>query len=211
MTPAKRFKKYLVERDIKLSHAEKAMGASNGLLGKIFETGKGFSTDTIEKILKTYPDITYEWLIYGKSEETKEPVVSYKKKGIPVYDSDFTGGDVAQFSDEPARIVGHIDLNGFRKCIAFVHVKGSSMHPQLTPGDLIGLEPIPDFSIIEYGQPFAIETKNEQRMVKIIRKGKDDKNLILRSVNEKFDDILIHRDQINKLYKVHGPVRDPWQ
>lgn len=133
------------------------------------------------------------------------------KSGVPVYNADFTAGDLTQFSDEPNRIIGHIDLNGFRKCIAFVTVKGSSMYPEFTAGDLIGIEPIMDFSIIEFGQPFAIETKNGQRMIKIIRKGKDENNLILRSINKEYDDINVHRDKISKLYKVHGPVRDQWQ
>lgn len=158
-----------------------------------------------------------EDFIYGNSRsmfknsqiENKNP--SAIKKGVPVYNVDFTAGDLTQFSDEPNRVIGTIDLNGFRNCIAFVQVKGSSMYPDFVAGDLIGVEPIPSLEIIEYGQPFAVETKNNQRMIKIIRRGKDDDNLILRSTNKDYDDIHIHKSKIQKLYKVHGPVRDQWQ
>ena len=142
----------------------------------------------------------------------KDPQEKYiakqKTTGIPVYDLDFTAGDVTQFTDFQEKVIGHIDMNGFRKCIAFVKVKGNSMFPTFTAGDIVGLEPVENFTIIEYGQPFAIVTKHNQSLIKIIRKGNDNDNLILRSNNKDFDDIDIHKKDILRLYKAHGPVRD---
>lgn len=129
-------------------------------------------------------------------------------KPVPVYDIDFTASDVTQFSDFPEKIIGYIDLAGFKKCIAFVKVRGNSMFPTFTAGDIIGLEPMEDITIIEYGQPFGVVTKSGQSLIKTIRKGKDADNLILRSNNKEFDDIDIHKNQIEKLYKAHGPIRD---
>ena len=121
---------------------------------------------------------------------------------------DFTAGDVIQFTDFQEKVIGYIDLVGFKKCIAFVKVKGNSMFPTFTAGDLVGLEPQHDISIIEYGQPFGIVTKSGQSLIKIIRKGKDNDNLILRSNNKEFDDIDLKKSEILRLYKAHGPVRD---
>lgn len=131
-----------------------------------------------------------------------------KKTNIPIYDVDFTAGDVTQFADFEEKIIGYIDLIGFRKCIAFVKIKGNSMFPVFTAGDLVGLEPQIDFTIIEYGQPFAIVTKSGQSLIKIIRRGKDNDSLILRSNNKEFDDIDLSKGEILRLYKAHGPVRD---
>lgn len=128
--------------------------------------------------------------------------------GVPIYDMDFTAGDVIQFTDFQEKVIGYIDLVGFKKCIAFVKVKGNSMFPTFTAGDLVGLEPQHDISIIEYGQPFGIVTKSGQSLIKIIRKGKDNDNLILRSNNKEFDDIDLKKSEILRLYKAHGPVRD---
>lgn len=147
-------------------------------------------------------------LIFG-GVSTNSPKVS--SKAIPVYDVDFSAGDIGFFTESNQQPIGYIDFEGFRKCIAFVKVKGSSMYPDFIAGDYIGLEPITNFEIIEYGQPYGIETVNEQRMIKIIRRGKDDENLILRSTNTNYDDIHIHKSKITKLYKVHGPIRDTWQ
>lgn len=166
------------------------------------------------------PDITwaqFEDKAQVKKNEVIEKYINFQKTiktnptgsvPVPVYDIDFTAGDVTQFADFPEKVIGHIDLNGFRKCIAFVKVRGNSMFPTFTAGDLVGLEPQEDFSIIEYGQPFAIVTKSGQSLIKIIRKGESKDNLILRSNNKEFDDIDIHKNDILRLYKAHGPVRD---
>ncbi|MES2592356.1 MAG: S24 family peptidase [Bacteroidota bacterium] len=139
------------------------------------------------------------------------PTESETKRGVPVYNVDFTASDVTQFDDESEKVVGYVDLDGFRRCKFIVRVKGSSMEPDFKSGDFIGLEPVDDFSIIEFGQPYAITTKSKQKLVKQIRKGIDSDNLILRSKNPEFDDIDIHKKQIDKLFKVHGPIRDQWQ
>lgn len=151
----------------------------------------------------------------GDLNMVNEPTENYsrttKGKGVPAFNVDFTAGDIAQFQDDQEQIVGYVDLEGFRTCVGFVRVRGSSMYPELVAGDYIGLEPDKDLSIIEYGQIYAVVTKTNKRMVKIIRKGKDDTHLILKSVNPEYDEINIHKDQIDKLYKVHGPIRDSWQ
>lgn len=180
--------------------AEK-IGISRALLYNIFKQNT-VDSEIIEKLNASG--------LYRQNavNEPNESYIVKQKKGIPIYDLDFTAGDVTQFNDFQEKIIGHIDLNGFRKCVAFVKVKGNSMFPAFTAGDLVGLEPVENFSIIEYGQPFAIVTKYNQSLIKIIRKGKDNDNLILRSNNKEFDDIDIHKKDILRLYKAHGPVRD---
>jgi phage repressor protein C with HTH and peptisase S24 domain len=144
----------------------------------------------------------------------REPQESYvttrKNDGVPVYDIDFTAGNITQFTDFQEKVIGYIDLVGFKKCIAFVKVKGNSMFPTFTAGDLVGLEPQLDISIIEYGQPYGIVTNSGQSLIKIIRRGKDNDNLILRSNNKEFDDIDVKKSEILRLYKAHGPIRDSY-
>jgi transcriptional regulator with XRE-family HTH domain len=157
---------------------------------------------------KTFPEHLIEKLkeIYNIDYNPTEPIKEYK--GVPVYDIDFTAGNVTKFEEFQERIIGHVDLNGFRKCVAFVKVKGNSMFPTFTGGDIVGLEPMEDISIIEYGQPFGVVTKSGQNMIKFIRKGSDEDNIILRSSSKDHDDIPIHKDQILKLFKAHGPIRN---
>ena len=41
---------------------------SIGLIGKAIKNGKGMNTDSIEKILHAYSDLSSEWLITGEGE-----------------------------------------------------------------------------------------------------------------------------------------------
>jgi hypothetical protein len=143
--------------------------------------------------------------------ETEYFITQKAYKGGPVLDADITASDIEQYENDPEKVIGYVDLGGFRKCKFFVRVKGPSMEPDFKTGDYIGLEPILDLRIIEYGQPYAITTKTNQKLVKVIRRGKDNEHLILRSKHPDHDDIDLHKDDIDKLFKVHGPLRDQWQ
>jgi phage repressor protein C with HTH and peptisase S24 domain len=131
--------------------------------------------------------------------------------GTPIYDIEATAGNLELSSHIPETIKGYINMPSFRECIAFLYVRGDSMYPKLKAGDLIGVIPVTDLNIIQYGQVYLVITKDNQRMVKYVRKGKNDNSLVLRSENEKYDDLELQRSKLEKLYMVKGPIRDDWQ
>ncbi len=131
--------------------------------------------------------------------------------GTPIYDIEATAGNLELSGHIPETIKGYINMPSFRECIAFLYVRGDSMYPKLKAGDLIGVIPVDDIDIIQYGQVYLVITKDNQRMVKYVRKGKDNSMLVLRSENEKYDDIEVKRSKLEKLYMVKGPIRDDWQ
>lgn len=141
-----------------------------------------------------------------------EPFATYSKASqIPVYDTEVTAGDFEFNGDMPERITGYISLPNFRECKAFVYVRGDSMYSDLKAGDLIGIIPVNDPDIIQYGNIYLIVTHDNQRMVKYIRRGVDDEHLVLRSKNKDYDDIHLHRSKVRRLFMVKGPIRDDWQ
>lgn len=195
----KEFKEIVEKSDKSVTAIADILGMTRGNMYKLYDKPE-IDKLIAEKILtldESKEDVSKRY--------TKKDKIS---KGVPVYDIDFTAGNISKFEEFQERIIGHVDLNGFRKCIAFVKVKGNSMFPTFTAGDIVGLEPMEDFSIIEYGQPFGIVTKSGQNMIKFIRKGEDENNLILRSSSKDHDDIPIHKKQIQKLFKAHGPIRN---
>lgn len=202
-------------KDSDLSQEEFALkcGISRGTLYNIISNKGNLDEGTLHKIANACT-VTYKWLIGEEEKVTyvgESPPGKKYKKGVPVYNADFTASDITQFEDEREKVIGYVDLEGFRKCKFIVRVKGPSMEPDFKTGDFIGLEELSDFKIIEYGQPYAITTKNKQKLFKIIRRGKDNDHLILRSISPEHDDIDIHRSDILKLFKVRGPIRDQWQ
>ncbi len=198
---------------------EVAAGLSNGFVNNI---GNGISTVSTNKIRSAYPELNIDWLLTGEGDMfnkayvniVSEPPAPYGKieAGVPVYDIDATAGGNLDFSNQlPETIKGYINLPNFKNCVAFIMVKGDSMYPRFKAGDLIGLEPLIDMDIIQWGQTYVVLTIDNQRLLKYVRRGTKEDFIILRSENEKYDDMLLHRSKIRKLFMAKGPVRDDWQ
>jgi phage repressor protein C with HTH and peptisase S24 domain len=199
-----------------VSQAELAtsLGIDKSSLSLVFAGSRDIPYKYYRKFLDLYGEVGKSLQEANENESNGRKVthvpINHSGKGVPVYDVDFAAGDKLVFNETQQNIVGYIDFEGFRRCVGFVKVKGNSMFPDFTAGDIIGLEPLLNFEIIEYGQPHAIVMSSGQRLFKIIRKGVDDDNLILRSANSRYDDINIHKSKIASLFMVHGPVRDSW-
>jgi len=148
-------------------------------------------------------------ILSGIVEESKALYLT--NSGSPIYDTEVTAGEFDFNGDMPERIIGYISLPNFKACKAFVYVRGDSMYGELKAGDLIGIIPVTDTDIIQYGNIYLIVTNDDQRMVKYIRRGQDDNHLILRSKNKNYDDIHLHRSKVRRLFMVKGPIRDEWQ
>lgn len=65
MSTVTRFKEYLDSKGIKNAQAERDCGLSNGLIKSAISAGSALGSDKLEKILKTYPDLSAEWLLRG--------------------------------------------------------------------------------------------------------------------------------------------------
>lgn len=190
-----------------LSDWAKQLGYSESNLSNIVNGRRGIPTTIGLKLIDLYK-VRKEFLATGKGLIFQE---EENKQGVPVYNLAFEAGNSLEFGDSSNQILGYINLDGFKSCVGFIFVKGSSMYPKFMPGDIIGLEPLQDLDMIEYGQPYAIETHTEQRFIKLIRRGKDNDNLIMKSIHPEYDDMDLPKKKIRKLFKVHGPIRDQFQ
>lgn len=73
-----RLKKYLDFKGVSTSTAEKELTISNGSLSKPFNNGTTIKTDTLEKFLKYYLDISADWLLTGSGPMIKQSPVTGK-------------------------------------------------------------------------------------------------------------------------------------
>jgi hypothetical protein len=90
MVTIERFKEYLDAKGIANARAEKDCGFSNGLIGNAFKTKTAMGSDKLEKILRTYSDLSAEWLLRGvgsmiigegKSVELENKITSMTEGG----------------------------------------------------------------------------------------------------------------------------------
>jgi SOS-response transcriptional repressor LexA len=172
----------------------------------------GYSKEAISNMKSGRDAISHKF--QTKFETEFGDVLNAKKQGggIPVYDIDVTAGGNLDFSNQlPETIKGYINLPNFKNCIAFIVVKGDSMYPRFRAGDYIGIEPLLDMDIIQWGQPYVVLTTDNQRVLKYLRHGKDDLHITLKSENPNYDEMHLKKNKIRKIFMAKGPVRDDWQ
>lgn len=155
---------------------------------------------------------TGEDVPFGKNEPRRQISVGMHResgpgRGVPVYDLDVTAGfGPLEQQLTTDRISGYIDLpgvlNSANECM--VRVSGDSMEPSIPNGSYIAIREVAADTIV-WGKTYVV-VMEEFRMVKTIRKHKNQKMVILHSQNADYDDIEIRRDEIIKLYIVDSVI-----
>jgi len=148
------------------------------------------------------------WLLTGEGEMIKQStkeVVEIVENGTPVYNIDATCGDLSRpivFTEE--HIIGHVNLQNVSPTAAIIRANGDSMEPHIKDGDWIAVREVFNLKEIYYGQVYLVIT-DEYRMLKYLRKDKDEQHyVILRSENEKYDDIRLAKTSIRNLFIVEN-------
>jgi phage repressor protein C with HTH and peptisase S24 domain len=180
-----RFDKFMEIKGLNDNQVTVEAKLSNGLLGKSRKTGKGFHSDTIEKILQTYDDLNPVWFLMGRGEmlidnikiypeifhevdEVLEPNEVFKlrtdrlylEQRIPLYNIEAAAGIVSLFTGMDSNAVepiGYLSIPNLPKCDGSLSITGDSMYPLLKSGDLVAYKIIePDYDNIFFGEMYLI-------------------------------------------------------
>lgn len=177
-------------------------GLSVGLIGKSFKNKKGLNSDTIEKILYTYPDLSPEWLLTGRGQmlkpahENQSPNITILKgsrgtrdamiehQEIPLYDLEATAGLSTFFKgDKSANLLDTIKIPNAPICDGALFAVGDSMYPLLKSGDIILYKEMPlNMDYIFWGEmyllSFDVGDWEESIVIKFVKKSDEGKNYI---------------------------------
>lgn len=144
-----------------------------------------------------------------KTPQVAEPPATYQK-GVPYYDVEFAAGfeDFTQSQQlQPTSFIKHPFFNG---CDYVIRASGQSMAKIIKHGDAIGIVKIENWQeFLPFGEIYAIVTKDNYRMIKIITAGKtaDYFTLISKpsdSKKEEFPPQQIKKTLILNLFKVQA-------
>ena len=186
-------------------------------------------TDKYLKIIEYYKDINPEWLLTGKGDmlknagytnkETKttvkEPKTAYirkekeKGKGIPLISIEamagFGSGDiqVMNYDSELYNIPEFTELN-----VDFmIRVKGSSMYPKYSSGDIVACKKLPLTDLFfQWNKVYVLDT-TQGALIKRIKKGSDSEHVLIVSENSNYDPFELHLSQIYAVAIVCGVIR----
>ena len=211
-----RLQEYMDLKGINDNQMTVAADLSIGLLGKLKKNGKGMNSANVEKILLRYTDLSSDWLLTGRGEMLKTPAnplppVVQKAlnpgEGIPLIPIEAMAGaltcEQTVFEYECERYV----VPMFKGADFLIPVKGSSMYPKYSSGDIVACQRIPMNDIFfQWNKVYVIDT-DQGALIKRIKPGKDKHHVLIVSDNEKYDPFELSISSIHAVALVIGVIR----
>ncbi|WPC10772.1 helix-turn-helix domain-containing protein [Riemerella anatipestifer] len=157
---------------------------------------KGYtSVEEIEKGVKLY--------------QVNEDIDQYKGTGIPLIPIEamagFGAGDIQVMDYETSsyRVPEFTEL----KADFMIRVKGSSMYPKYSSGDLVACKKLYLSDIFfQWNKVYVLDTA-QGAIIKRVKKGTDKEHILLVSENPNYDPFELHLSQVNALALVVGVIR----
>lgn len=198
------------------------IGVSRGTL----ESKTGITENVVTKFFATYPEVSIEWLMTGRGEMlANEPVIPVKQqpviaderpvaslatqpgKGIPLIPIEAMAGaltgEQTVLEYECERYVVPV----FKGADFLIPVKGSSMYPKYSSGDIVACQRVPMSDLFfQWNKVYVIDT-NQGALIKRIKPGSDKEHVLIVSDNEKYDPFELPISSIHAVALVIGVIR----
>ena len=189
-------------------------GISRGTL----ESNTGITEEVMAKFIVTHPEISPVWLLTGEGPMTISDIpqpgsVSLATpspmgdQGIPLLPvSAMAGalsGDVSVLEYECERYV----VPAFQGADFLIPVKGSSMYPKYSSGDIVACKRVPATDLFfQWNKVYVLDT-DQGPLIKRIRRGSSDDTVLIVSDNIVYEPFELRRDQIRGIALVIGVIR----
>lgn len=210
MVAIERFFYYIENKGLKHTPIEKALGLSNGYLGKMKLRKASIGSEIIEKIVSYFPDLNINWLITGKGEmeivEKKETqkTIEETRPRIPI---NAAAGSLSNALDGVT-----IDkteqipiIKAFSKYDFTIFARGNSMEPEFYSGDELACLYLKATDFIQWGRYHVLDT---MQGVLVKRIYEDGNYIICKSDNlDYYKDFKIHKSEIYNIALVVGCIR----
>ena len=154
MSVKQRIQAFIEYKGITVKKFEELCDLSNGYVSSM---RKGFGTDKLNNVLKIFPDLNREWLLYGEGEmlnsakPNEQFAVSKTETAttVPLIPISAQGGSLNEFvvsikGSECERIISPINGADFA-----IQVSGDSMAPEYPNGSRVFIKKINERAFIE--------------------------------------------------------------
>lgn len=206
---------FIKYKGLKMKDFEEKCGLSTGYVTSM---RKGYGADKLANVLKAFPELNREWLLYNEGEmlnrankqikDVLSPVKSYSS-GVPYYNVDFIGGFDLIVNDQTVNPEYYIQFKPYDKATCWCNITGHSMEPEINHGDIIALREILDASFLPYGEIYAIITTNDMRTVKRIGPSSNPDNYTLIPTNKspEYGIQELPKNKILRIFEVMGCMK----
>lgn len=190
-------------------------GISNGILSQ----NNGLSEENTLKFLSYFPEINPEWLLTGNgpmlkpSKDEQDSILpAYQclnentNQGIPLIPSSamagFFTGDIQVLEYECERFI----IPSFKDADFLISVKGSSMEPKYSSGDLVACKRMSVDTFFQWNKVYVLDTE-QGPLIKRVNEGKNENTLLICSENPKYPPFQLNRSLIHNIALVVGVIR----
>ena len=169
--------------------------------------------DKLVKIITTYPIVSPGWLLTGEGSMLRSddnPVATLSRtpgEGIPLIPFDAMAGvcqgDISVMELQCERYVVPV----FRGADFLMPVKGSSMYPKYSSGDIVACKKIPLTDLFfQWNKVYVLDTV-QGPLIKRVAKGSDTDHILAVSENPKYNPFELHVSQLRAVAIVMGVIR----
>ena len=203
---------------ITIGALERSIGASKGVLSRALTNGTDIQYKWIQAIVDNYPHYAAEWLLRGTGPMlldspqpqpvlTAHKVSADEKSGIPLIPVDAMAGAL---TDEKTVLEYECEryvVPAFKGADFLIPVKGSSMYPKYSSGDIVACQRVPMSDLFfQWNKVYVIDT-NQGALIKRIKPGSDKGHVLIVSDNEKYDPFELPYAAIHAVALVIGVIR----
>lgn len=202
--------------------------AINGLSYKAVEKLNRLKTPTkspsygiLNDISNKFEDVNMNWLISGKGEMlANSPNINFMKEDAPAYETSTAGEGVPlvtieaaagmgteAFSIKDEDVLARYRVPVFDRMDFMIAIKGSSMYPKYSSGDIVGCRIIKESQFIQWNKAYVIATKEQGILCKRLKPTNTKNCYLAVSDNKDFDPFEIPVNEITGLAIVVGVIR----
>ena len=205
---------FIKYKGITMKHFEQKCNLSSGYVTSM---RKGFGQDKLNNVLKMFPELNREWLLYGEGEmlnTTLKPQQYYggdteKQKVnepqmfiVPLMPISAKGGTLDEFShcvmdNDCEKVLSPIKGADFA-----ITVCGDSMSPDYPSGCHILIKKIEERAFIDWGKVFVLDTVNGTIIKKLMPVADDPSKIRCISINPEYPPYEISLEYVRAIYRV---------
>ncbi|MDR1498927.1 MAG: XRE family transcriptional regulator [Rickettsiales bacterium] len=171
-----------------------------------YKVGRGVASKIADRF-----NVNIGWILAGEGEMLKSgETTTVKSKEKPVYLYDVSaaagyGSFDAMISQE--KVVGEYTVPIFKGADWMIYVKGSSMYPKYSSGDIIACRVLKESQFIQWGKVYVIATKEQGILVKRLEKSKIKNCIRAVSDNQAYGAFDVPLNEIDGIALVVGVIR----
>ena len=185
---------------------EERCGLSNGQINKMTN---GTNTTTLSKIAEVCPQLNLRWLLMGEGNMRKgnddSAVGASQTDQLPLIPFEAVAGPgTPVYEDE--RIENFYQVSEFKDCDFLIRVKGDSMSPHFTGGDLLACKKVVNAFFFQWGRCYVILTQSQGAMVKRIQPSEKEGCIRCVSDNVNYAPFDVPMDDIISVALVNGSI-----